>query len=513
LSFLAALLICEAALAQAQRLQITSFSVGPDQTLTYPGSSSGTNQLAGFADEHTTFFPPAASGAPYLVFGAALTASGIWGAAVLQTTDLKTFTFATSLGYNSPVLTSPVSYPQCNPTYDTAWDENYAAPGSVLQDPTLPAGNLIMLIDAEQHCPGGVWQSPFYISVGLARSSDNGKTWPAPQSGALGGPIRNPVLQSSEPQPTVPHANLGDGIPAGFVDKSASGDYYLYVAYTSFPGSGSRVARAKLGADPLTFLKWYNGSFSQPGIGGLDSAVTPSAGCTYPENPAISYNDDLGLYLMILKCLGGPAASVVGGWYYSTATSLDLEDWTAPQLIQNSQYPWTTCTTGMGQDFDGSLPSPISPGAAPGHTKLTGYIFFTHITCDLTTRQFLSRTFTIVAAPPAFFTGEVSLGSGVYYLQFPDNDLFGYYNFVSSSIFYHYDMGFEAFVPGSAADIYLYDFSSNHWWYTSATLFPYLYDFTLKNWLYYFPDTKNPGHYTTDPRYFSNLTTGKIVTM
>lgn len=30
---------------------------------------------------------------------------------------------------------------------------------------------------------------------------------------------------------------------------------------------------------------------------------------------------------------------------------------------------------------------------------------------------------------PAFFSGEVSLGSGVYYLQFPDNDLFGYYNY------------------------------------------------------------------------------------
>jgi len=384
---------------QKPSLRIKSFSVGPDQTLTYPNSSSGANQLSGFADEHPTFFPPAASGAPYLVFGAALVSSGIWGAAVLQTTDLKTFTFASSLGYNSPVLSSPVSYPQCNPTYDTTWDENYAAPGAVLQDPTLPAGNLIMLIDAEQHCPGGVWQSPFYISVGFARSSDNGKTWPAPEIGALGGPSRHPILQSPQPQPTVPHGNLGDGIPTGFVDKSASGDYYLYVAYTPFPISGSRVARAKLGADPLTFLKWYNGSFSQPGIGGLDSAVTPSLGCTYPENPEISYNDDLGLYLMILKCIGGPAAAQVGGLYYSTATSLDLEDWTTPQLIQNSQYPWTTCTTGMGQDFDGHLPSTISPGAASGHTKLNGYIFFTHITCDLATRQFLSRTFTIVAEP------------------------------------------------------------------------------------------------------------------
>jgi hypothetical protein len=116
-------------------------------------------------------------------------------------------------------------------------------------------------------------------------------------------------------------------------------------------------------------------------------------------------------------------------------------------------------------------------------------------------------------APVAFFTGEVSLGSGVYYLQFPDGIPFGYFNFPSSSILYHYDMGFEAFVPGSAADLYFYDFTTDHWWYTSSTLFPYLYDFTLKAWIYYFPNMTNTGHYTTNPRYFGNLTTGVIFTM
>jgi uncharacterized protein (TIGR03437 family) len=397
---------------QTPSLRIKSFSVGPDQTLTYPDSSSGPDQLAGLADEHTTFFSPVASGAPYLVFGAAAksaTLPGIWGAVVLQTTDLKTFTFASNLGYNFPVLTSPVSFTQCNPTYETTFDENYAAPGSVLQDPTLPAGNLIMLYDTEQHCAGGVSQLPFYLSVGFARSSDNGRTWPAPESGALGGPSRHPVLQGPEPQPTVTHGHLGDGIPSGFVDKSASGDYYLYVAYAYFSSNGEsndqsvRVARAKLGADPLTFLKWYNGSFSQPGIGGLDSAVTPSTGCgsTQQESPEISYNDDLGLYLMIFECNSFPTSGFLGAWYYSTATRLDLEDWTAPRLIENSQYPLMLPCPGQttGQDFDGFYPSTISPGAASGHTKLTGYIFFTHITCNLAARQFLSRTFTIVAEP------------------------------------------------------------------------------------------------------------------
>ena len=41
----------------------------------------------------------------------------------------------------------------------------------------------------------------------------------------------------------------------------------------------------------------------------------------------------------------------------------------------------------------------------------------------------------------------------------------------------------------------------------------YLYDFNLGNWLYYFPATGNAGHYTSNPRYFSDLTTGRVVTM
>ena len=293
------------------------------------------------ADDHTTFFPPAASGAPYLVFGGAEAGVGsdTWGAVVLQTTDLTTFDFAT--GYNFPVLTSPNHFTVCKPADDTEFDENYAAPGSVLQDPTLPAGNLMMIYHAENHCPAGMWQMPFYATVGFARSSDNGKTWPAPDSGPLGGPSRYAVIQSSDPLPTSTHSALGDAAPSAIVYKSVDGNYYLYVAYAYFSMSGGqavRVARAQLGADPLTFMKWYNGSFSQPGIGGLDSDVMPSTGCgsAVQDTPEISYNDDLGLYLMIFLCYSGPAGARVGGWYYSTATSLDLEDWMTPQLIQRT---------------------------------------------------------------------------------------------------------------------------------------------------------------------------------
>ncbi len=109
---------------------------------------------------------------------------------------------------------------------------------------------------------------------------------------------------------------------------------------------------------------------------------------------------------------------------------------------------------------------------------------------------------------PAFFTGETPLSDGVYYLAF-----FGYYNYQSFPFLYHYDLGFEYFIDAkdSGHGAYLYDLTSGHWFYTNPSLFPFLYDFTRTAWLYYFPDTHNPGHYTTNPRVFVNLTTNQFI--
>jgi len=116
-------------------------------------------------------------------------------------------------------------------------------------------------------------------------------------------------------------------------------------------------------------------------------------------------------------------------------------------------------------------------------------------------------------AHPAFFAGEVAVSSDVYYLTLPDGNLFGYYAYLSGGWIYHFDMGYEYVDPGPSSDVYFWDQSSGHWWYTSSSLFPFLYDFTLNAWIYYYPATNNAGHYTTDPRYFFNLTTRQIFTM
>jgi len=133
------------------------------------------------------------------------------------------------------------------------------------------------------------------------------------------------------------------------------------------------------------------------------------------DHPQISFNDDLGMYLLMFVC----QANSMAAWYYSTATSLDLQDWTEPQMIANSQYPITKLCSAAGtggNQFDGWYPSFMSPGAAAGHTKLTGMVFFQN-GCDTGARVFASRTFTISTQPqPAPVLTSGSLANGATYV-------------------------------------------------------------------------------------------------
>jgi hypothetical protein len=128
-----------------------------------------------------------------------------------------------------------------------------------------------------------------------------------------------------------------------------------------------------------------------------------------------------------------------------------------------------------------------------------------------------TRTPSTTGHPP-FFNGEIPLSNGVYYLQLAGSgNLFGFYSYLSDPRYiYHFDLLYEFVVDAANAanGVYLYDFASGHWWYTAPQFpFPYIYDFSLNTYLYYFPDTNRVGHYTTNPRYFSNLSTGQIITL
>ena len=374
-----------------------TMSVGPDETLAYPSN------LPSLPDEHTTIFPPVPGSRSYRFFASSSVTGGFAGTVVLETTDLANFTFAQ--GFPTQVMTAPVHFTNCNPAFDNEFDENYAGAGSVVQDPTLPPGNLIMIYEAENHCPGGVWQQPYYATVGFARSSDGGKTWPAAVDSEFGGGDRYPVLKLAAPEPASEPspAPMGNAIPGAIVDGN-----YLYVVYVAPQGPGVasdgklRVARALLGGSgQVAFSKWNNGSFSTPGIGGADSGVLPAGGCVGGQAMgSIYYVDSLQLFLMTFVCRSTQTG--LAAWYFSTATSLDLEDWTVPQLIANSQFTLTTpCpANGTGQMFDGWYPSLMSPGSASGHISQSGYAYFLN-GCDTGARAFMRRSFAITVGASA----------------------------------------------------------------------------------------------------------------
>jgi hypothetical protein len=268
-----------------------------------------------------------------------------------------------------------------------------------------------MIYEAENHCPGGAWQSPFYATVGFTRSADGGHTWPAPVNSEFGNNSRRPVLKMSIPEPTTaetPPIAMGNAIPSAFIDTTQTGAHYIYVTYI-FVGSGAdgylRMARAKLTDRKVEFEKWYMGSFSQPGIGGLDSGVTPSHGCAGTNGQAqvegsISYLATTAQYVLTFVCmqLQGTAGNLQpyqARWYYATATSLEKQDWTTPQPIAGSQFPVTS-----GCTFDGWYPSFMTPLYQPGYLGTTGQVFFLNGCYTAGTgRTFVSRTFSITTGP------------------------------------------------------------------------------------------------------------------
>jgi poly(3-hydroxybutyrate) depolymerase len=133
-----------------------------------------------------------------------------------------------------------------------------------------------------------------------------------------------------------------------------------------------------------------------------------------------------------------------------------------------------------------------------------------------------SGTLMLAIAPayvqPAFFDGQNSLGEGVYYLQFPSGNFFGYYSYLGDPDYlYHFDLGYEYVYDAADGNsgVYFYDFASGGFFYSSPGFpFPYLYDFALNSVVYYYPDPSNPGHYNTNGlRYFYVFNSGEVVTL
>jgi uncharacterized repeat protein (TIGR01451 family) len=304
----------------------------------------------------------------------------------------------------------------------------------------------------------------------------------------------DPALPANQFSATYPSLSSGQTATITVTAESAgqtSGDVEvdatIYSDLANAGGSESSFTQnfpvASIG---LSVSLQHASNFTTGQTGAIYTATVTNGG-SIPTSDPVTLTETLPASLTLVSMAGG-------GWTCTLSTASCTR---SDPLAANSSFPSIAIAVNVASNAPSTVTNQVI--ATTGVLQATGSDP-TNITQG-------------TVAPAAFFTGEDSLGSGVYYLQFPNGNLFGYYNLQSFPILYHYDMGFEAFVDGGNGAAYLYDFSSGHWFYTSSSLFPYLYDFTLNTWLYYFPATNNPGHYASDPRYFSNLTTGKIFTM
>ncbi len=386
--------------------------------------------------------------------------------------DQWTFDFPQTDGYGlypngfGQVFNPPIKDGTCpvvvdgNPAHqDQTFDIEYAAPGSVVKDPTSPPGSLLMIYEGVNGCAGSAGgQKPgnddAYISLGIATSIDYGKTWPtyrgtptfsfvsmpnvnptqgpnAPM-GALGKNVcmgndctaapppnygRYPAVTPSTSLASVMAAGkplsgiLGEQEVAGFLDDiGGSSKPYLYATYNS-----AEVARAQLngGSAPLNFAKWNGQAFASPGIAGAGSSVLPAGPFENCEaqsqnqfGSSISYVEETQQYLLTFVCRSAgdptlgprPGAAQGAAWFYSTSYDLsDQTQWTPPQEIIGS---WSEYDSAGGcPDWKGFYPTFMSLGKKPGHLSTTGYVFYLWGCQQAGTpppgRQFSSRAFTI----------------------------------------------------------------------------------------------------------------------
>jgi hypothetical protein len=188
----------------------------------------------------------------------------------------------------------------------------------------------------------------FYASVGVAVSSDSGATWKKLGAG----------ITSSKPkswQAFDRHHGRGAGFPTAVTDDDGENLLLYYNDLSHMDGRGVQIflARAAL-ADgrpvPGRFWKYYEGGFSEPGLGGLDSPVLSALGLDQSAavQPFVIRSDSLRRYLLFFNIQSWkehpdfhkPAkpAGRVSGLYL--ATSRDGISWSEPcKLFSDRAFP------------------------------------------------------------------------------------------------------------------------------------------------------------------------------
>jgi len=217
-------------------------------------------------------------------------------------------------------------------------------------------------------------------SIGFAQSTDGGLTFtkPAYPDNIIISDTASAIAAASPSQP----AGNGD-----FSVVKVGSYYYVFFINTSL--GNSSVARASIASNgaPGSWNKWFNGSFSEPGVGGQTSLIGATLG-------GVSYNTKLNMFV-------GPTYQDQNGVGFQLGFSPDATTWTVPAgpLIPGGHL-WS-----QSQDTSHGYSGYPSIIAADGSKNWTDsfYLYYMYIRPgDNSGHRFLLRskvTMTVASSP------------------------------------------------------------------------------------------------------------------
>jgi len=186
-----------------------------------------------------------------------------------------------------------------------------------------------------------------HVFVGFLKSTNGGVTW----TDIGGGPIID----------TPSGSDKSGGVDMGYYFIGGNGDCsmmidgsYLYFIWSQYGATAAnqgiamgRLPLANIDAPQGFVQKWYNGSWSEAGVGGQTTPLIPNEGDCYGDfddrdyywGPSIHYNQHLSKWIAIFTRANSTSFKQSGAGqnnYWSYTNSLSNPSWSTPQAFS---YP------------------------------------------------------------------------------------------------------------------------------------------------------------------------------
>jgi hypothetical protein len=222
---------------------------------------------------------------------------------------------------------------------------DYYAGTTIYRDPAT--GALVQLTYSERltgaKAPGTPVGGGVYTDLGLARSTDEGKTWTDL------GPIMTPERQFDPSSSAI--VNLGYAL-------TIVGDYFmLYFRDTQPSGARTPLAAARARVDDVfreaaagraaAWTKYYNGGWTEPALGGRSTDLPHRNG--FGEIEGVSFNTRLNRYLMLVQT----QPYIPRNFSLEIIQSADGFDWSSADpvtIVQPDGDNFNAMIVGLGDD-------------------------------------------------------------------------------------------------------------------------------------------------------------------